>query len=86
MTIQIDKDVPRPPPPTVGRPFKYPFPAMRVGDSFAVPLAHATTLKGEDVASARMRSSAISYGRKNGRKFTVRTDREAGVARCWRVE
>ena len=33
----IDKDVP-PPIPSNGRPFKYPFPIMEVGDSFAIPL------------------------------------------------
>ena len=84
MKIQIDKDMPMPPP-TEGRPFKYPFPNMAVGDSFAVPLS-GTTSRGEDVAAVRLRASAIRYARARGGKFTVRTDREAGEARCWRVE
>lgn len=84
MTIEIDKHLP-PPPPTTGRPFKYPFPDMAVGDSFAVPLSHENNTKGENMAAVRLRSSAIRYACAHGGKFTVRTDREAGVARCWRV-
>ena len=85
MNIEINKDLP-PPPPTEGRPFKYPFPNMAVGDSFAVPLGHENNAKGESMAAVRLRSSAIRYARTHGGKFTVRTDREAGEARCWRVE
>ena len=85
MSIEIDKHLP-PPPPTTGRPFKYPFPKMAVGDSFAVPLEGVNNTKGEDMAAVRLRSNAIRYARARGGKFTVRTDREAGEARCWRVE
>jgi hypothetical protein len=56
-----------------------------VGDSFAVPLA-GETYEGENMAAVRLRSSAIRYARTHGGKFTVRTDREAGEVRCWRVE
>jgi hypothetical protein len=83
--IKIDKDIPTPRP-AEGRPRKYPFPDMVVGDSFAVPLAGKDTLKSEDLAAVRLRASAIRYTRVHGGKFTVRTDREAGVARCWRTE
>ena len=84
MNIEIDKDLP-PPSPTEGRPRKYPFPDMAVGDSFAVPLSGTNTAKGEDTAAVKLRSSAIRYARTHGGKFTVRTDRQAGEARCWRV-
>jgi hypothetical protein len=56
-----------------------------VGDSFAVPLA-GETYEGENMAAVRLRSSAIRYARTHGGKFTVRTDREVGEVRCWRVE
>lgn len=84
MHTPIDKHVPTPPP-SNGRPRKYPFPDMVVGDSFAVPLA-GETRDGEDHAAVKLRCAAIRYARVHGGKFTVRTDREAGVARCWRVE
>jgi hypothetical protein len=82
--IQIDKDVPMPPP-TDGRPRKYPFPDMAPGDSFAVPLA-GEMRDGEDHAVLKLRSAVTQHTRRHGGKFTVRTDREAGEARCWRVE
>ena len=85
MNIKIDKHLP-PPPPTTGRPFKYPFPDMAGGERFAVPLEDVNNPKGENMAAVRLRSSAIRYAHKHGGKFTVRTDREAGEARCWRVE
>jgi hypothetical protein len=84
MTAPIDKHLPAPPPAN-GRPRKYPFPDMAVGDSFAVPLA-GETYEGENMAAVRLRSSAIRYARTHGGKFTVRTDREVGEVRCWRVE
>ena len=85
MTIEIDKDVP-PPIPSNGRPFKYPFPTMHVGDSFSLPLANQKHKKGGDLTVCVLRAAACSYGRKYNMKFTVRTVRDEGVARCWRVE
>lgn len=82
MTVKIENHAP-PPPPTVGRPRRYPFPNMAVGDSFAVPLDGNTT--GEDRAAVKLRGSAIRYAGKHGGKFTVRIDREAGEVRCWRI-
>lgn len=82
--IQIDHDIP-PPKPTIGRPLKYPFPDMGVGDSFAIPLA-GVSYGTEDHAAAKLRAAAIRYGHKNGCKFSLRTDRENNVVRCWRVE
>ena len=84
MTIEIDKDVP-PPIPSNGRPFKYPFPAMHVGDSFAVPLS-GVRRDNEDLATSRLRSAANRHSRYHGGKFSIRTDKETNVARCWRVE
>ena len=75
MKIEIDTNVPIP----------APGPDMAVGDSFAVPLSGATS-RGEDMAAIRLRGSAIRYARTHGGKFTVRTDRQTGEARCWRVE
>jgi hypothetical protein len=84
--IKIDKDIPTPRP-AEGRPRKYPFPDMVVGDSFAVPLAgegHAQERRPSRCQAARQRHPL--HARVHGGKFTVRTDREAGVARCWRTE
>lgn len=82
--IKIEKDVPAPPH-KKGRPRKYPFSSMEVGDSFTVPLLGVMTSKG-DKAAARLSTAAGFYARMNGGRFVVRTDREAGEARCWRVE
>lgn len=56
-------------------PQKYPFDAMAVGDSFAVP----SHIKRPTVTVAAMR-----YGQKNGMKFTVRQVKDRSL-RCWRV-
>lgn len=80
----IETDIPLPIP-SNGRPFKYPFPIMKVGDSFAVPLTGI--MRGsEDSATSRLRAAASRHRRFHGVRFSIRTDREAGVARCWRVE
>lgn len=85
MTAPIDKHLPTPPPTKGGRPRKYPFPGMEVGDSFAMPLA-GEMRDGEDHAAVKLRSAVTQHTRKYGGKFTIRTDRKNGVARCWRVE
>jgi hypothetical protein len=84
MPTPIDRHLPTPPP-TNGRPRKYPFPDMKPGDSFAVPLSNVQR-DGEDHAAVKLRAAAIRYAGTHGGKFTVRTDRQAGEARCWRVE
>lgn len=81
--IKIEKDVPAPPY-KAGRPRKYPFPSMEVGDSFTVPLLGIMTPKG-DKAAAKLTSAAGFYARTHGGQFTVRVDRENNVARCWRI-
>ena len=84
MTIQIEKDVPLPPE-GMGRPAKYPFRDMEIGDSFSVPLT-GVRQDGQDIAATRLRSRASSAAKEIGRKFAVRTDNENNVVRCWRVE
>jgi hypothetical protein len=82
--IEIDKNTPMPPV-TVGRPRQYPFAELQVGDSFAIPLA-GIMLRSGDKAVGRLSAAALAYSRRYGGKFTVRTDRENNVARCWRVQ
>ena len=81
--IEIDKSTPMPFM-AVGRPRKYPFAKLQVGDSFAVPLV-GVMLRNGDTAVVRLSAAAFAYSRRYGGKFTVRTDRENNVARCWRV-
>ncbi len=69
--MQIDKDIP-PPSETRGRPAKYPFATMEVGDSFLSP---------EPVA--RMSPAASYAGKRGGMRFTVRA--EGAGARVWRI-
>jgi hypothetical protein len=74
--FQIDKDIPVPLTAIgggQGRPPKYPFEKLSVGESF---LAHNETMK-------RVSNSASMYGRTHGIKFACRTV-EGGV-RVWRV-
>lgn len=85
MTYKIDKNI-SPPEPTIGRPPKYPFKDMKVGDSIAVPLSGDVMLSGEDRATDRLRCACIAYSRRHGGKFTVRIDRENNLARCWRIK
>ena len=54
---------------------KYPFSEMQVGDSFFVPVGDATR--------AQVSNAASPWGKKHGRRFTVRT--VDGGCRCWRV-
>jgi hypothetical protein len=58
---------------------------MEVGDSFAVTLSGKSTYKGEDTAAHKLRSAAKTHGRRYDKKFTVRTYRDEGIARCWRI-
>lgn len=67
--IKIDKNVPIPPA-GQGRPRKYPFDEMDVGDSFF------------SGSIASVESSA--YSRNDGKKFVLRKVR--GGVRVWRVE
>lgn len=78
MSITVDKNVPIPPVqrPGVGRPAKYPFRQMEIGDSFFVE------------RSTRFMARAVFYWEKKcGGKFSARTVIENGVKGCrvWRV-
>lgn len=55
-----------------GRPLKYPWPGMAVGDSFFA-----------DIEPDVLRAAAYRYGQKHGMLFTVR--REGDGARAWRT-
>lgn len=56
---------------TIGRPFKYPFFAMEVGDSFVSE-------------KSCVRSAASIYGKRYNLKFTTRSQSD-GTTRVWRV-
>ena len=78
MTIKIDKNVPCPPQQRRGgRPFKYPFPELEVGDSFFVAKKTTATFA-STVSSARKRLGITLVTR------TVEEDGVSGV-RVWRV-
>lgn len=72
-----------------GRPCKYPFHDLKVGDSFAIPLGGDVLLTGnhgkKDRFLSTLRAAASQYSKRNGGKFTVRTMRDEGVIRCWRI-
>ena len=86
-TLQIEKGVPMPAPARGGRKGIYPFAAMAVGDSFAVPLKGECSSQGHDKAMATVARCASSWSRRHDyvHKFSVRTVRDEGVVRCWRV-
>lgn len=66
-----------------GRPLKYPFKDMEVGDSFLVPLGDSG---GEDRAVAsKFRLLANAYAMRLNRKFLVLRDNDHKY-RCWRTE
>lgn len=70
----------------IGRPRKYPFTDLAVGEWFDMPLANRPAPSGRDLVSFRMQDAACRYARQSGKQFTVRTIRAEGVARCTRVE
>jgi len=75
MAIKIRRNVPiKPPRPSTGRPPKYPWADMRVGDSFYVP-----GMTPSQMSSAWRRARA-----KLGHKYSARTERD-GV-RVWRIK
>ena len=68
-----------------GRPVKYHFSKLAVGDTLDVPLAGYRCSDGCDMAVKRLRRCADQYAEKYGGKFIVRTIRAEGVGRCTRV-
>lgn len=86
MTIEIDKDIPLPTACGRGPPAKYPFAEMEVGDSFAVPLTgERYGNHSSDKAAVSLSVTSHTYGKRHGKKFTVRQLNDEGVARVWRV-
>lgn len=90
LATKIESDIPLPPRTNDrGRPFKYPFHELDVGDSFTIPLGGDVRLTGNNGKKDRnlssLRSAACQYARRNGGRFTVLTVREEGVIRCWRI-
>lgn len=84
--VKMEKGVPVPPPSKGGRAVKYPFADLQVGDSFSVPLSGEMHPGGGDMTAHRVSQAAIRRSKCHGGKFRVRTVREEGVARCWRIE
>lgn len=70
----IEKDVPIPAPEGRGRPRKYPFGDMAIGDSFEV-----------EVSREVISPAASYYGSRNGKSFSVRTCADKTI-RVWRVK
>jgi hypothetical protein len=73
--VKIEKGVTLPPRKYSGRPWKWPFPEMKVGELFAVP---------KDTNPDSFRNRAVYASAKLQRKFTTRK-MEDGTLRCWRV-
>jgi hypothetical protein len=82
----IEKGVPIPPPSTGGRKRKYPFDEMEVGDSFTLPLSGEIGPGGSDRVVCLLSCAGNRRRKTHGQAFRVRTEREQGVARCWRVK
>ena len=84
MTYAIEKKIPVPRVSGRGgrRYAKYPFAQMRKGDSFAVPFTDDTLPK----VRGRLSVCATTYAQRNGGKFTLRTLKDDGVIRVWRVK
>lgn len=76
--IHIEKNVPipEPLPGRGGRPPKYPFREMEVGDSFF--------FAGTPKTAKRLYVSASKFGKRNNRRYAVRS--VEGGYRVWRVE
>ena len=70
----IENDHPAPEPSRMGVAI-YPFGGMKVGDSFKT--------KGDTRLINSLRTAAGAYGKRHGKKYTVRV--EDGGARCWRT-
>jgi len=69
----IEKKIPMPKSDR-GRPYKYPFEQMEVGDSFFVPKDEAE----------KARNSALQYARREGKIFHTRKENDG--ARIWRTK
>lgn len=68
---KVEKGIAIPKKDSRGRPSKYPFSIMEVGDSFEVNSA------------AKVAPAASVHGKKYGKKFIVK--RHGDAYRCWRI-
>ena len=75
--FSVESGVVMPPPSKKGRPTKYPFRQMKVGDSFFVPDENGKKMR--DVVGA----STANWGKAHGAKFSCRS--VDGGTRVWRV-
>ena len=71
MSFTLEKDVPAPEQYT-----QYPFKEMEVGESFLQP---------DDLKGQRLRGIIYQYGKRNGKKFSVKKQEPTGY-RVWRLE
>ena len=82
MTYAIEKNVPMPSTSGRGRHAKYPLAQMSKGDSFAVPFTNDLLPK----LRSRLSACAAYRAQHHGGKFTMRTLKDEGVIRVWRVK
>ena len=73
--MKIEKGIPVPEL-RLGRRSNYPLAEMEVGESFACEKPHRAEVN-------RLRQAAYRYGKRHGKKFTVRVSGDE--VRCWRV-
>ena len=71
---------------------KYPLSQLDVGDSFSIPLLGSERKcrnngGSQDRAPMNLASAISNYYKthKDGKKFTIRTIKDEGVVRCWRI-
>lgn len=84
--MKIDKGVPVPPRSRMTPASREDFAALEVGDSFAVPVPEEYRHKPTIWAGTnRLRNAAYMFGKRHGRKFTVRC-MDDGAIRVWRTE
>jgi hypothetical protein len=55
----------------------YPFRTMDVGESFVQP---------DKELGQKLRGIIYQYGKRNGKRFSVKEDETSGGYRCWRIE
>lgn len=81
----VEKGIPIPPRSRLAPASDQDFASLEVGDSFAVPVPEEYQHKPTIWAGTnRLRTAAHQYGKRHGRKFTVRC-MDGGVIRVWRV-
>jgi hypothetical protein len=70
----------------MGRPVKYHFNKLEIGEYIDVPLYGAQAVSGRDRNVDRLNKAAEQYMRNHGGKFVTRTRRAEGIGRCTRVK